>query len=363
MSRTIADDEAGIDNFAEPPHPADEPSLRRKPILIRMSDVEPEDIDWLWKGRLAVGKLSMLMGDPKVGKTWVTHYIAATLSTGRAWVDGDVPPVTNTVLITAEDDPADTIRPRLNALGADCNRIIFNPGFQVGKKECLINLADLDVIEEAVVDTNAGLVVVDPIGSYIPGVDSNRDNEIRQYLGPFGAMLKRRRAAGLVVAHMTKSNGSKAIHKAIGSVAFAGLARFVLAVAKDHDEDGEERRLFLSVGSNCTKEADTYSFSIDDGQLLWDPAPLDVDAEAVLAGPPKGKPREDDADHHSAAEELLTKLLANGPVPALEAIKAAEAAGIKKRTLQWTATKKLGIKPQKLGTCWVWELPKKAEVQ
>src|SRR5947207_1668092 len=101
MDRTIPEDEEKIINSEdEPPHPADEAPSKRAPIMVRMSDVVREEIDWFWHARLAAGKLSLLIGDPKVGKSWVSLYVAATVSTGRAWFDGGIAPVMNTVLFT-----------------------------------------------------------------------------------------------------------------------------------------------------------------------------------------------------------------------------------------------------------------------
>jgi RecA-family ATPase len=360
MSRTIADDEAGIINYLdEPPHPADEASPRREPVLIRMSSVQPKGIDWLWEGRLARGKISLLMGDPKVGKSWLTHYIAATLSRGHEWIGGGVAPLASTLLVTAEDDHEDTIRPRLDALGADCDRIVFCPGFREGGEDRWLTLKDMDVIEAAMARERFDAVVIDPIGSYMPGADAHRDNEVRALLAPLAAMLKKYEAAGLVVGHLKKTKGGAAINQVIGSVGFAGLARIVLAVAKDPNDENEERRLFMSVGANCTKNVDTLGFYIEDGRLLWSAEPIDCDVDAIVGGAPK-RQREDE-DRGSDAEELLRSLLADEsrwPLPAKEAETLAEAKGIKKRTLQWWATKKLGIQARKVGAIWVWERPK-----
>lgn len=349
MSGTIADDEPSIINSEEqPPHPADDHSSAPQLVSVCMADVIPENVEWLWPGRLAVGKLTLIIGDPGLGKSWVTLYCAAQLSRGRAWADGTMPPVVTSLLITAEDGVADTIRPRLNALDADCSRVHHASVLRTGKQERAIQLADIDAIEKEMVKRNAGLLVLDPVSAYLGKTDSHRDADVRGLLAPLAAVLEKRRAAGLVVMHLRKNTNGAAIHRAGGSIGFVGAARMVLAVAQDPEDEDGERRLLAPVKQNLTKPPDTLAFSIDDGQLLWSAEPVDVDIDTILAGRPKGKQRE---EHQSAAEEFLRELLADEsrwPFDRNEAIRLGEAAGIKERTLRYTAHK-IGIWPKRQG--------------
>lgn len=163
MSRTLADS----DQFEEPPHPADDRSSQPVPVLTCMENVTARDVEWIWFQRLAVGKLTVLAGAPGLGKSWLSLYIAAQLSYGGPWPDGGSAPLMNTLLMNAEDALDDTIKPRLIALGADCSRIHALAMSRIGLREKFVQLSDISVIEKAMDETGAGLVVIDPVTAFL----------------------------------------------------------------------------------------------------------------------------------------------------------------------------------------------------
>jgi putative DNA primase/helicase len=204
-----------------------------EPVLVCLADVEPRPVSWLWPGRIPLGRITLLVGRPGEGKSFLTTDMAARITTATPWPDGSECPIGSVVLISAEDDPADTIRPRLDAHYADVRRVHLLSAVRRkdadGHHERMVTLADLDAIEKAVKRCgDCKLIVVDPIGSFLGGrTDSHRDNEVRAVLAPIAQLAERHGPAVLVVAHRRKGTGSTADDLALGSRAFTGIARAV----------------------------------------------------------------------------------------------------------------------------------------
>lgn len=330
-----------------------------RPIVVRLADVTPEVVRWLWMSRLALGKLTLLIGDPGLGKSWITLFIAAALSVGRRWPDGtEAPPPMNTLLLTAEDGLSDTIRPRLDALGADPARIHHLAVLKAGDQERCVQLADIAMIEQAIVETDARLLIVDPVSAYVGQTDSHKDAPVRSLLAPLAAMVERRGVAALGVMHLKKNAQGPAVHRVGGSIAFAAAARIVLAVAADHERGG--RRVLASVKQNLAIDPPALGYSLEEGRLVWDAEPVpDVDINALLSGPGDHRERGEQTD----AEHLISGLLEDHtlwPLDAKDAIDAAQAQGIPDRTMRWTA-RRMGIRIARTGFGrggkWLWHRP------
>lgn len=188
--------------------------------------------------------------------------------------------------------------------------------------------SDLPEIEAVIARTGAMLVNIDPLSAYLGGRDSYKDAEIRALLAPLAALAARTGVAIVGVMHLTKDQQRRAIHRALGSVAFVAASRIVLAVAQD--PEGQERRLFAPVKNNLVAPPPTLAFTLNGGVLSWYAEPVaGVDADAVLS---HGASRED-REEGRAAEEFLRELLADGDITAREGEAAAKAHGIAPRTL------------------------------
>ena len=329
-------------------------SIEGRPVLVRLEDVQPEPVTWLWPGRLAVGKLALLVGDPGLGKSWITLDLAARVSAGRVMPDGApaVPPG-DVILLSAEDGLADTIRPRLDALGADVARIHHLAVLRIGERERAVQLADTAALEFAIRARAARLVIIDPIAAYLGSTDSHRDAEVRGLLAPLAALAERTDTAVLGVMHLAKSTQRPAIYRAAGSIAFAAAARIVLAVAVDPDRD--DRRLVLPVKSNLAASSPALAYTLSAGRLVWAAEPVsNVDVDALLSGPAP------DRQERRAADEWLRDLLAEGPTPVREIQAAARGAGLIWRTVERTKAR-LGVRAALLGYGsagrWLWRLP------
>jgi hypothetical protein len=341
------------------------------PVLRRLSDVRPEPVQWLWPGRVARGKLTLLVGDPGLGKSFLTLDMAARVSRGTLWPDGTTGCSGDVVLLSAEDDLADTIRPRLDAAGADVARIVALQAVRTpapdtgGTRDVPFNLsADLVALEATVAEVGeCKLIIIDPISAYMgggPRFDSHRNTDVRAVLGPLADLAGRHRVAVVAVTHLRKSDGP-ALYRAMGSLAFVAAARAAWAVVQDKDDATNRRRLFLPVKSNLAAEATGLAFQVEPrtpGEapcVAWDPEPVTVSADEALAGrPTKGG--------GGAVEEAVAWLedaLAEGPEPAADIKARSRADGISPRTLD-RAKAELNVvaAPDGFRGPWVWRLPK-----
>jgi 5S rRNA maturation endonuclease (ribonuclease M5) len=324
-----------------------------RPVVVRLADVQPERVMWLWNGRLAAGKLALLVGDPGLGKSWITLDIAARVSAGRVWPDGAVATdPSDVLLLSAEDGVADTIRPRLDALGANVERVHHLAVLRAGEKERAIQLSDAAALEVAVRETTARVLVIDPLSAYLGETDSHRDAAVRGLIAPLAALAERTGVAVLGVMHLSKGTEKRAIYRAIGSIGFIGAARIGLAVAADPERD--DRRILAPLKNNLSSPPAALAYTLNDGRLIWEAGPVsDVDVDALLSGPAadRGERRE--------AEQWLRDMLADGPKQSRVVQGAAKDVGFAWRTIE-RAKQRLGVEAELIGYGpngrWYWRL-------
>lgn len=335
-------------------------SPARAARVVRLDTVRPERIQWLWPGRLAAGKLHLLAGDPGLGKSTVTLDVAARLSRGATWPDGASGGAPcDVLLLQAEDGLADTVRPRLDQLGADVARVHAITGVVAPESDGWIALdRDLAAIRGVAERTRAAALVVDPLTAYLgPDVDSYRDADVRRLLGPLAAMAADLSLAIVAVMHLRKGGEARALARIGGSVGFGAAARLVLAVAADPDD--EDRRLLLPVKANITAPAATLAFRLVDGGLVWEPGTVDgISADALLNARP-----DLDRGEVTDAEAVLVELLTDEsawPLDARDALAAGRQHGIAERTLR-RAARRVGIEIRRAGFGrggrWLWHRP------
>jgi len=342
------------------------------PVLVNLSTVQPMPVNWLWPGRIAIGKLTLLAGDPGLGKSFITLDFAGRVSCGAGWPDAPElrSEPAGVVLLSAEDDLADTIRPRLDAAGAKADRIAALHAVrrydETGAERAgTFNLADdLQALELAIGQVpNCRLVILDPISAYLGGeVDSHRNSDIRALLSPLADLAARRGVAVLAVTHLRKGEGPS-MYRATGSLAFVAAARAVYVVARDKEDLTGERRFMLPVKNNLGADRNglAYRLSTDAGAVPcveWERDPVTMTADEALE--PARKRLDDDGDSaRKEAADWLRAALADGPVPAAEIIRRAKADGLCKRTLD-SAKGALGVRSRKgheTGAAWNWCLP------
>lgn len=341
--------------------PASKP-LGETAKTICFADVAPEKISWLWFMIIALGKLSLLVGDPGLGKSLVTLVMAARTSLGGLWPDGSPCPIGNTIFITCEDDPADTIRPRLDAAGADVSKIhIVTAVCKADGKKKTFTLDNIPALEEAIIRIgNVKLIVIDPISAYMGGSDSHNNAEVRGVLAPLSELASKYKVAIVAVSHLNKGSG-QAIYRAMGSLAFVAAARAVWAVLKDKDDPN--RRLVLPIKNNIGNDTSGLAYRVATAAngapcLEWEPGPVNVDvAWAMTPAMTSGG----DSGERQEAKAWLIECLSNGGLPAKDIEREAKDAGFSLATLR-RAKQDAGIKSVKasFGSGWIWTIPEDA---
>jgi len=325
--------------------------------LVLLSEVTPEDVSWLWPGKIPLGKLSILEGDPDTGKTTVALDIAARLSSGRSMpCEGVAAPPAGVVIITAEDGLADTIRPRLEAAGADLQRIA---AFRLDSLPDL-TASGLAAIEAAIRRVDARLVIVDPLVAFLPDqADSKTDHRIRRVLTPLAGLAERTGVAVLALRHLNKSDGNNPKYRGGGSIGFTAAARSVMLAGVDPGE--EARRVLARVKGNLAPPWPSISYELEAGdgavRVVWG-AQVEWSAADVLRSPTRDA-GDGPADRHAVddASDFLTEVLNAGWRSSKQIKKEAGQAGIAWRTVERAKTK-LGqaVKAKRYGGDWGWEL-------
>jgi hypothetical protein len=295
------------------------------------------------------------------------------VTTGTPWPDSpdERQPAGDVLLLTAEDDLSDTVRPRLDVARADVERVVALEAVketdETGRtrRRAVSLQADVERIEE-VLDTlhSPRAVIVDPISAYLGAVDSHHNAEVRAVLSPLADLAQRRRLAVLAISHLRKSGG-KAVYRTMGSLAFTAAARAVFGVVLDPDDEAQSRHLLLPIKTNLARSATGMAYTIIpkvlDGigevpAVAWETAPLAApDVERLLGGDEE-QGQDTRAYARGAAETLRKADGDSGPAPADDLLAAAQEAGINEKTLR-RAKQQLGIRSAREGDAWMWSMP------
>lgn len=338
-------------------------------ITVRLSDVVESRVDWLIPGRIPFGKLTLLAGMQKLGKSFVTIDLAARVSTG-----GEVPgspgecvPCGSVILLSAEDDLDDTVKPRLRLAGADTGKIHALTTIKLGEGHYgPFNLSYIPHLERAVVrQGDTRLVIIDPVTQYVGSrIDDNKVTQLRALLGPLREMASRLKVAVVIVTHVNKGASASALNRVLGSGGYTALARANWMVFKDPDD--RKRRLLLNAGNNLAEDPKGLAYRVVGGAVEWEDDPIDEDADEFLArvsgGSGSGEGRRG-GSKAAEATDWLANLFGDTPeVPSEEILKQGEARGFSRSTL-WDAKKSLGIRAAKSrehNGAWIWIRPRES---
>ena len=312
--------------------------------LLTMSNIPAEEVRWLWYPYLPKGKITIVQGDPGEGKTTFVLALAALLTQGLPMPGGaDSQPPMSVIYQTAEDGLADTVKPRLTALGADCSRVLV-----IDESERELTLSD-QRLAQAIQETGAGLLVLDPIQAYLgDGVDMHRANEVRPIFKRLGQLAEQTGCAIVLVGHMNKMQGAKSAYRGLGSIDFRAAARSVLLVGRSKDDS--DVRVVVHDKSSLAPEGASILFSLhSDTGFSWNGF-CDTTASELLSysGPSTTKTEQ--------AECLLLELLKNGEVASEELLRRTSALGISERTLK-IAKQNRGVISVRRGDRWFAKLP------
>ena len=320
--------------------------------LIHMEDVVSKEVEWLWYPYIPYGKITIIEGDPGEGKTTLVLKLAAALSRGLPLPcddDKEYEPI-HIIYQTAEDGIEDTIKPRLEKAGADCSMIRV-----IDETDKELSMTD-DRLEQAIIETKARLIILDPIQAYIGAtVDMHRANEIRPVLKHLGIIAEKHNCAIILIGHMNKASGSKSTYRGLGSIDIQATARSVLLVARLRDKPNI--RIMAHDKSSLAPAGDAIGFEMTEDNGMVCIGTYDITIDELLSGNEgRGKKKLD------IAENFIKEYFGTSKViPSIEIMMEAAKRSIKRNTLL-SAKKKLGITSDKEkaedGTIyWTWVMP------
>jgi putative DNA primase/helicase len=349
------------------------PSVQPAYVSRCLADVAPEPIEWLWPRRFAKGKANLIAGQPGLGKTQTAVYMAARVSIGGEWPDGTRCPRGSVILICCEDDAADTIVPRLIAVGADLSRVhildwIIKKTGENAPSQQLFNLAhDIPTLASLVCKIgDVALIVIDPISAYLGGLDSHKTSDVRGGLAPLQHLAGESGAAVVLVSHLNKGSAdANAMARVAGSGAFVAACRSAWLVEADPQDEDRKRRILTPLKNNIGDDQTGFAFeikgvklqegSIETSCVVFEPEPVIISASELLKGQ---QDTQEERGMVGEAMSFLREFLADGAKGTKVTQKAAEDAGIADRTLR-RAREQLKVKVQRSRQTgqWVWALP------
>jgi putative DNA primase/helicase len=336
--------------------------------LVSFSEIVARPVRFAWRDRIALGKITSLAGRPKIGKGLLYSHLIAEVTRGT--LDGELEGPRRAIILTTEDEPGDTLKPRLMAAGADLSLVSY---FTMGSLDDPVPFRvpkDAAELSRRVAETEAALVVLDPLVEFLDGkLDANKSQGVRHALASINAIAREHGCAVLAIAHLNKGLSKDALLRVEGSAAFTQIVRGGLMLGfdpSDPDEEDGSRRVLAVSSTNLSRIPPSLAYEIsgavvegDEGEGIKT-ARIHLVGESAAASQDLLGGREDDeskADHDEATEFLLTEL-EDGPKPASEIRRAQHAAGIGPGALK-RAKRKLGVKSTKagMGGGWIWALP------
>lgn len=330
-------------------------------VVVNAAEVEPEEIQWLWQGRLALGKVSLIAGQPSTGKTTISHSIVAIVTSGGQWPFSQYRAQRGrAVILTAEDDLADTVIPRLMAAGADRSRISVIQSVAGEHPKSFSLAADLHQLDGFLQEQpDTRLIVFDPLSAYLGAHDSHRESDVREVLGPVSQLAAERHVSILGIAHLNKNEAQSAMARILGSTGIVAAARSAYMTLRV-----DEQLMLLPAKNNLAPHdaaggftyairSATVADGIETSVIEWT-GKSDLWANEAMAQ----EASENRAPRLMEAKEFLADLLANGPQRQEDIEIAAREDGISFRTVR-RAKQELGFTSHKDGFSggWKWYSP------
>ena len=255
-----------------PANPESALALSHEAPGVLLSKVQTQPIDWLWPKRIPLGKITILDGDPGMGKSLLAVHIAACVSTGRPMPDGTPSKQGAVILIAPEDSAGDTIKPRLQAAGGDPSHVLLlhtvesMDAKRISIDDRPFSLShDLDVLEKAIKQAKAVLVIFDPLTAVLGmNVDASRDQDVREVFTPLAQLAQRTGCAVLIIRHLSKGRSGNLLYRGAGSIGIIAAARLGLIVTQ-HPSD-EQKRILATTKNNLSKQATNLTYRIAENE-------------------------------------------------------------------------------------------------
>lgn len=316
--------------------------------IIRGSEITPQQVEWLWYPYIPYGKITIIQGDPGEGKSTFVLNLAAMLTKGKSlpFSDETIEPM-NIIYQNTEDDLEDTVIPRFLYAGGDPDRIFF-----IDEKEEALTFADVDKIADAIRKTEAKLIVFDPLTSYIgEDISINLANEVRARFNYLIDIAKETKCAIVIVSHMNKMSGTKALYRTLGSIDIVGSARSCLVIGTSKEDP--QVKVMAVQKSNLAEKGAAILFSVGEEMLHWiDTAEVTADELVGAFSASAGRKTNTKVEQ---AKETLELLLRDEAMPQKDVMARMKELGTSQRTAE-IAKAELGIKSIKDGTSWKWYL-------
>ena len=312
--------------------------------IISGSEIEPKEVDWLWYPYIPYGKITIVQGDPGEGKSTFVLNLAAMLTTGTPlpYSTEEYEPM-NVIYQNTEDDAEDTVVPRFINAGGDLNRIFF-----IDERSRALSFAD-DRIGETIRRTSAKLIIFDPLASYIGAeVSLNQANEVRSQMNYLIDIAKETGCAVIVVAHMNKMSGAKAMYRTSGSIDIVASARSCLLIGTAPED--QTKRIMAVQKSNLAEKGKAIEFGIEDSKVAF-LRQLDMTADELVNSYPSAGSRR--KTKREMAKEVLLEMLTNGPKTQRDVMDAMDELNISKRTVD-DAKRELGVESMRVKDAWIW---------
>ena len=307
------------------------------------SNVTATDVDWLWYPYIPFGKITLLQGDPGCGKSTLMMSIVSAISNGSFSLDGrKMKKPMHVIYQCSEDGAGDTIKPRLNAAGADCRNIGF-----LDEETDWLTLGD-EKIRRAIADFNAKLLVIDPVQAYLGDADISNATGMRRMLRRLAIWATLYDCAIVLIGHLNKKVGTKELYRSLGSIDIIAAARSVLQISPSDNDP--EVIVMRHIKSSLAPRGREQFFSIDaQHRIQW--LEFEGDEPAVeWTVPPVRKNKQ------VQAAEMLRMMLGSEPMKASEVQSLFSRVDISERTLL-SVKKELGIRSVKRDGIWYWLLP------
>ena len=292
--------------------------------LITMDDIQTSPVRWLWYPYIPYGKITLIQGDPGDGKTTFALAVVALLTNGKPMPETTEAKSPETVIFqTAEDGLADTIKPRLVEIGADCSRVVV-----IDESEQPLSFSD-GRIEQAIVKTKAKMIILDPLQAYLGiDVDMHRANEIRPIFKALAGVTERTECVVLVIGHMNKATShSKGLYRGLGSIDIAASVRSILFIGRDKAQ--ENMRVMAPIKSSLAPEGGPIAFQLDADGFRW-VGVYEISLDDLL----KSKHTEGESTKEAQAVSLILEMLRDGELPCNEIYARLAEHGIGRRTAE-----------------------------
>lgn len=318
--------------------------------LEHFNTVKASKVEWLWYPYIPCGKITVLQGDPGAGKSMFMIEIISRLTRGETLPDGVTRQPIDVIYQCSEDGLADTIKPRLEKSGADCEKVAF-----ISEELTSFSLDD-DIIRQAMITSDARLLVIDPFQAYLGDSDLSNVTCMRRIMRKLSMWASASNCAVILIGHMTKKTHAKELYRGLGSVDIVALARSVIQL--ECSEENPQIRYVRHIKSSLSGLGLELMFTIDkSGSFKWI-SEQDDNSKMILT---PNVIEELESGKMGTAADMIIQLLSTGPQKASQVLDMITKEGISQRTVN-QAKRQIGIVSTRKNGQWYWSLPTQDQV-